>query len=76
MGSFNSSSSSFSHCCKGCEKRFVGCHSTCEDYKEAKKDYENQKQWAKDTEIPYLRNIDFNRLGYGKTTRSKKYRKK
>lgn len=22
--------------CKGCEKRFVGCHATCEDYKSFK----------------------------------------
>lgn len=23
-------------CCKGCTKRYVGCHSTCEMYKEQK----------------------------------------
>ena len=76
MGSFNHTSSSFSHCCKDCEKRFVGCHSTCKDYKDAKENFEKQKQWEKENETPYLRNIDFNRLGYGKTTKSMKYRKK
>lgn len=74
--SFNSQGGSFSHCCKGCTKRFVGCHSTCKDYKDAKEDNEKRKQWERDNETPYLRPIDFNRFGYGKTVRSKKYHKK
>lgn len=24
-------------CCKDCEKRYVGCHSSCEEYNEQKK---------------------------------------
>ena len=31
-------------CCKGCEKRYVGCHSTCEEYKEYRKEMDEQKQ--------------------------------
>ena len=30
--------------CKGCEKRVVGCHAQCEDYKEFQKDLEERKQ--------------------------------
>lgn len=31
-------------CCKGCEKRYVGCHSTCEEYKEYRKGKDEEKQ--------------------------------
>ena len=36
-------------CCKGCENRVVGCHSTCEEYRKYKKHVdelreENRKQ--------------------------------
>lgn len=74
---FNSSSSCFSHCCKDCIKRHVGCHSTCEDYIEAKKKYEERKQWEKEHAAPDIRPIDFNKLGYGAKTKTKpKFRKK
>lgn len=25
------------HCCKDCQKRHIGCHSSCEDYAELRK---------------------------------------
>lgn len=31
-------------CCKGCERRFVGCHSDCKDYLDAKKKYDKEKE--------------------------------
>lgn len=31
-------------CCKGCERRHIGCHSECEDYKSQKKAFERQKE--------------------------------
>jgi hypothetical protein len=32
-------------CCKNCEKRYIGCHSTCDEYitYRAAKDEENEK---------------------------------
>ena len=30
--------------CKGCTKRVVGCHSTCEDYKEFRKELDKQNE--------------------------------
>lgn len=29
----------FDDCCHRCEKRYVGCHSTCETYINAKREY-------------------------------------
>lgn len=36
--------------CYGCTKRKVGCHSTCERYKEWLKDYKEQMKIAKSKE--------------------------
>lgn len=29
--------------CRGCEKRYPGCHGKCEDYKQARAVYDRQK---------------------------------
>jgi len=54
--------------CKDCEKRQLGCHSTCEDYKEFSK-YCAEKN-------AFLRNTKVNEMGYAmaKRERLKKYR--
>lgn len=31
-------------CCKGCEKRSIGCHSSCEDYIDYREELEQIKQ--------------------------------
>lgn len=31
------------YCCKGCEKRHIRCHSTCEDYNRERKEHEKIK---------------------------------
>lgn len=31
-------------CCKGCENRVVGCHSTCEEYRKYEKHMEEVKE--------------------------------
>ena len=48
----NNKNSPFYQCCKGCEERNVGCHSTCAKYKQAKqihnsniKLYNEKKIW-------------------------------
>jgi hypothetical protein len=33
--------------CKACEKRCLGCHANCEDYKQFRKDIEEQKKQEK-----------------------------
>lgn len=77
MSSFNTFSGSFTRCCKDCTRRYVGCHSECKQYMEAKNEHEKRKQWEKEHEAPYLRAIDFNKLGYGAKTKTKpKLRKK
>ncbi len=30
-------------CCKDCNKRYVGCHCDCDEYKKQKKEYEEIK---------------------------------
>jgi len=36
-------------CCKDCDRRTVGCHSTCEDYKKFRERHEaNVKAYRKD----------------------------
>lgn len=32
------------NCCYGCDKRCVGCHSTCKDYLNYKSDMENIRE--------------------------------
>lgn len=50
-------------CCLGCEKRFVGCHATCETYIAAKAqhDAEREAAWSVRREI----------VGYGKSKSGK-----
>ena len=31
--------------CKGCQKRFVGCHASCEDYKKFKEELKKQNDF-------------------------------
>lgn len=31
------------YCCKGCEKRFPGCHATCEGYLAQKAEHDKRK---------------------------------
>lgn len=33
--------------CKACEKRCLGCHANCEEYKQFRKDIEEQKKQEK-----------------------------
>ena len=35
--------------CNGCERRIVGCHGLCNEYKDWKKDYEAGKEKPKET---------------------------
>lgn len=35
--------------CQGCDKRQVGCHSTCKEYKEEKSKYNNKVEEIKKT---------------------------
>ena len=30
------------HCCRDCDKREIGCHSTCETYINAKKEHDQE----------------------------------
>ncbi len=39
--------------CRGCDRRLIGCHGLCPDYKEWKKDLEQRKAAARD-ETPSL----------------------
>jgi hypothetical protein len=40
-----------STCCRDCEKRIIGCHSICEDYKQYQDELQKVKQRRKDTEL-------------------------
>lgn len=42
LNNFSSSSKSIT-CCYNCNKREIGCHSTCETYIKAKEKYEAEK---------------------------------
>ena len=35
------------YCCKGCQKRYVGCHSQCKEYIEQHEEHLRQKKQAK-----------------------------
>ncbi len=56
---------SIHNCCQNCEKRHFNCHSTCNDYIQAKQDY----QKIKDKQIAERRERDF----FMSTSRFKKY---
>lgn len=36
-------------CCQNCTKRYVGCHSKCEDYKQYKIENEKKKKYVNDS---------------------------
>lgn len=38
-------------CCRGCEERFVGCHSVCVDYQNQKKNLEETEKLRKRKEF-------------------------
>ena len=48
--------------CFGCEKRTVGCHSTCEDYLEFRKQKDNEKIQIKKKEVEDAINNRYNRF--------------
>lgn len=50
-----------SNSCKGCNKRTLGCHSNCEDYKNYKKDLDNVKQKIKNDKM--LKRASYNKYG-------------
>lgn len=46
--------------CKDCEKRFLGCHSNCEDYKNFLIEREKRKEMKKQIDrIDYSRRLYF-----------------
>lgn len=54
--------------CKGCDKRHVGCHATCEDYKALRKrlDERKEKVYAGKDIDRILDQREFDRMIYGK----------
>jgi hypothetical protein len=32
-------------CCKGCQKRTIGCHAICEDYKKEREENDKKIEW-------------------------------
>lgn len=65
-----------SSCCYNCEKRKVGCHSSCEDYKQFKINLEannSARKKAKDAELFYDQ-VRYNNLS--RTTKKRKGLKK
>lgn len=40
--------------CRDCNKRHVGCHSSCEDYKKFLEEYERFKKYTKEHAPPVL----------------------
>jgi len=47
-----------STCCRGCEKRYLGCHDHCEDYKAFKAEIEERKRREKEFRSPINYKID------------------
>lgn len=45
--------------CKNCDKRYVGCHGSCEEYKEAKKKNDKERE-----EIRYLKKRESDARGF------------
>jgi hypothetical protein len=57
--------------CFQCEKRVIGCHVTCEDYKV----YSEERQKKKSAREAYKNNVDsYNLYSISKLNRLKKYR--
>lgn len=42
---------SYRYPCKGCTYRHIGCHDTCESYKEALKDDHRKKKYLRDEKV-------------------------
>lgn len=41
--------------CKNCKKRLVGCHATCQEYREAKKEWNARtEQIRKEKDLAYM----------------------
>lgn len=60
--------------CKGCEKRHINCHSTCEAYKEWKRQHDernDQIRKAKEQEQLY-KNYLYNVIDKGQKRKSKR----
>lgn len=51
-------------CCKDCTKRYIGCHSNCDDYLKEKKAIEEQKRIAKEDKNYIISQNDFNISAY------------
>lgn len=56
-------------CCKGCEKRFIGCHDTCEIYQQEKAQGDELKKKIHDEK-------DISNFFVGTVVRNTKCRKK
>ena len=41
--------------CKGCEKRYVGCHDNCEEYREFRRKLDEQKEVERQARLQTLR---------------------
>jgi len=39
--------------CKGCARRYVGCHADCEDYKAFKQEIEERKKREREYHLPH-----------------------
>lgn len=46
-------------CCYQCKDRAIGCHSTCERYREAKAVHEKDKQLSRESMNPIIHCGDF-----------------
>lgn len=53
-------------CCRDCTERWVKdgnrCHSTCEKYAAAKKEYKAKEKWLKQQREKQLSDYDFNKV--------------
>ena len=50
MSLFHRKRLNMSNCCKECNKRKVGCHANCIDYKKWRVDFDNKKKLIKSQE--------------------------
>lgn len=61
--SWNNGSKNTITCCYKCEKRYPGCHSSCEDYIKQKEIWESKKKAIKqDLSDSTISEYDFNRV--------------
>lgn len=61
-------------CCKDCvpPKRKSGCHSTCKDYADARRQYEEDKKAFKESKNPVVKLYEFNMTDLIKCKSNKK----